>query len=158
VLLVSVRQSQRSFALKVGNSTDTGTWRVVNFQVVRLMSSISFPQSSQHSLASSSPSHHDQFYAPPFDSNSSFQMNPLSSHPPRTPRTSIISSGSQIYGTGTLESKEEEEGQNLELEKDLDDQEEEKVKSLQVRVRKEDVWREMFLTSNGRDKAFVRIV
>ena len=37
-----------------------------------------------------------------------------------------------------------------------DDVEEEKAKPPVGSVRKEEIWREMFLTSNGRDKAFVR--
>ncbi|KIJ19940.1 hypothetical protein PAXINDRAFT_96239 [Paxillus involutus ATCC 200175] len=57
------------------------------------MSSISFPHSADDDLASSSSSLHNsmhaQFYTPPsFDASNSFQINPLSAHPPRTPRPS----------------------------------------------------------------------
>lgn len=38
------------------------------------------------------------------------------------------------------------------------DEEEESVKSAERKIRKEEVWREMFLTSNGRDKAFVSMI
>ena len=38
------------------------------------------------------------------------------------------------------------------------DEEEEVVKSAERRIRKEEVWREMFLTSAGRDKAFVSMI
>ena len=38
------------------------------------------------------------------------------------------------------------------------DEEEESVKSAERRIRKEEVWREVFLTSVGRDKALVRMM
>jgi hypothetical protein len=42
---------------------------------------------------------------------------------------------------------------------DLDlDQEDEKVKAAEKKVLKEEVWREIILTSNGRDKAFVSAI
>jgi hypothetical protein len=115
------------------------------------MSSISFPTEQQ---ATSTNNGH--FYPSSFDTNSSFQMNPLSSHPPRTPRTSIISSTStaHAYGSSIYETKEETDevvGADGE-----DDDNEEEVKMVEGKVRAEEVWREMFLTSNGRDKAFVR--
>lgn len=117
------------------------------------MSSISFP-SGHTSSESSSSTNDSQFYAPSFDANSSFQMNPLSSHPPRTPRTSIISS-SHIYGTSIYESKDETQEQST-VEDEEPDEEEDKVKEAESKIRKEEIWKEMFLTSNGRDKAFVR--
>lgn len=83
-------------------------------------------------------------------------MNPHSSHPPRTPRTSIISSGSNVYGTSIYDANEVDQEKPHEVEDELEDEEDDKVKALEARVRKEDVWREMLLTSNGRDKAFVR--
>jgi hypothetical protein len=124
----------------------------VNHYYLLTMSSISFPHNSS---SDSSPSPHDSSFYPPFDSNSSFQMNPHSSHPPRTPRTSIISSGSNVYGTSIYETNEVEQEKPLEVEDELEDEEDDKGKALEARVRKEDVWREMLLTSNGRDKAFV---
>jgi hypothetical protein len=36
-----------------------------------------------------------------------------------------------------------------------DEEDEDQVKEAETRVRKEAVWKEIFLTSNGRDKAFV---
>lgn len=117
------------------------------------MSGISFPSDSS---GSSSSSHNAQFYAPPFEGNSSFQMNPLSSHPPRTPRVSMMSS-SNVYGSSIYENKEEPQEHIDPEDEELEDQED-KVKELESRIRNEDVWREMFLTSNGRDKAFVRLL
>lgn len=52
------------------------------------------------------------------------------------------------------EEKEEVEEQDA-VEVSEIDEEEDRVKEAERRVRKEDVWREMFLTSYGRDKAFV---
>jgi len=111
------------------------------------MSSISFPNHR------SSDSHEDQFYTPEFD-NSSFQMNPLSSHPPRTPRTSIVPNSSSTYSNGKYQSSNEDNQEKVEIEDIEIDEEEESVKSAERRIRKEEVWREMFLTSAGRDKAF----
>ncbi|KAJ7179833.1 hypothetical protein C8R43DRAFT_1083966 [Mycena crocata] len=115
------------------------------------MSHISFP--SEHSVDSSS-SHHNggQFYSSSFDASSSFQMNPLSSHPPRTPRTSV-SSSSHVYGASIYETKEEPQEPPIDEEDELEEGTE-LLKQAELRVRKEEVWREMFLTSNGRDKAF----
>jgi len=118
------------------------------------MSSITFPLGHQSSPSSDNDAH--GFYPPPsFDGNSSFQMNPLSSHPPRTPRTSlIIASHSHVYGTDIYEDAEEKQPQSIDVDEDVDE-EEVNVKDLQHKVHKEDIWREMILTSNGRDKAFV---
>ncbi|KDR83551.1 hypothetical protein GALMADRAFT_235764 [Galerina marginata CBS 339.88] len=112
------------------------------------MSSISFPNSHRPT-----DSHHeDQFYTPSFDT-SSFQMNPLSSHPPRTPRTSMHASSSNHYSASVYDAKEEIEepvdAEDIEI-----DHEEDRVKVAETRIREEEVWREMFVTSNGRDKAF----
>ncbi len=38
------------------------------------------------------------------------------------------------------------------------DEQEDKVTQIEGRVRKEDIWNEMFLTSSGRDKGFVRLL
>lgn len=123
-----------------------------------IMSTISFPNphSPSHQDSPSSPGSHTQsphvnFFPASYDpqgSASSFQINPLSSHPPRTPRTSVISSSIQkeVYSSG------EEHNERL-LEDDED------VERLEIgtgkRVRKEEVWREMLATSTGRDKALV---
>ena len=111
------------------------------------MSSISFPHVS---TSTSSSTYDAQFYTPAFDPSSSFQMNPLSPHPLRTPRTSL-SASSQIYSVN----KEDDTEKPISLEEESDDQEEDKVQELQTRVRCEEVWREMVGSSNGRDKAFV---
>src|ERR1700722_5424740 len=116
------------------------------------MSSVAFPP-LDHS--SSSPTDDSQYYQPPFDPSSSFQMNPLSSHPPRTPRTSIISTNSHLYDSTVFDTKDDPQEQVLVV----DDQDEHdhtpKSQEAESKIRKEAVWREMFLTSDGRDKAFV---
>ncbi|KAF8165164.1 hypothetical protein B0H34DRAFT_649724 [Crassisporium funariophilum] len=114
------------------------------------MSSISFPNDSMASR--NSDVHQDQYYSPSFD-NSSFQMNPHSSHPPRTPRTSIIASSSHTYGGSIYETKEEVE-EKVDVEDMEIDDEEDKTKDAEKRISREEVWREMSLSSNGRDKAF----
>ena len=82
-------------------------------------------------------------------------MNPLSPHPPRTPRTSIVPNSSSTYSNGKYQSSNEGDGEKVEIEDVEIDEEEESVKSAERKIRKEEVWREMFLTSSGRDKAFV---
>ncbi|KAJ7276228.1 hypothetical protein B0H12DRAFT_1084238 [Mycena haematopus] len=114
------------------------------------MSHVSFP--SDHGDSSSSHANGGQFYSS-FDANSSFQMNPLSSHPPRTPRTSIVSSASHAYGSGIYDTKEDPQEPPIDEEDELEEGTEQ-LKLAEMRVRKEEVWREMLLTSNGRDKAF----
>ena len=80
-------------------------------------------------------------------------MNPLSSHPPRTPRASVVSD-SHVYGGDIYTPKEEVmEEQPEYFSEDEDDKAQVEAKS---RIRKEDVWRELLKTSYGRDKAFVR--
>lgn len=114
------------------------------------MSSISFPTEQQASSANNG-----HFY-PPFDGNSSFQMNPLSSHPPRTPRTSIISTTSTTHAYDSSIYVTKDEADKSVVVDEEDDDNEEEAKAVKGKVRREEVWREMFLTSNGRDKAFVR--
>ncbi|KAH9853743.1 hypothetical protein C2E23DRAFT_727514 [Lenzites betulinus] len=122
------------------------------------MSSITFPYGHGHASSSSVSINDSQYnrlsasYEPPTDT-SSFQMNPLSSHPPRTPRTSIMSNGSHVFGNDIYDTKadSEEKSQAIEVE---DDEEDEKPDSSKDRVRREDVWRELLKSANGRDKAF----
>ena len=91
----------------------------------------------------------------PYDSSfgtpHGIQMNPLSPHPPRTPRTSTVySSGYELPATSpkrisaSLDVEPEEERVNDQPAK--------------TQVRNEEVWREIVKTSDGRDKAFVRCV
>ncbi|KAF8974408.1 hypothetical protein BDZ97DRAFT_1911594 [Flammula alnicola] len=115
------------------------------------MSSISFPNNPMSHRPEDS-QHEDQFYTPSFD-NSSFQINPLSSHPPRTPRTSMHASTSHTFSSSIYEEKIEEKVE-VDVEDIEIDPEEDNVQELEKRVRKEEVWREMIVTSNGRDKAF----
>lgn len=96
------------------------------------MSSITFPSGAS------------QFYPPSFDTSASFQVNPLGSHPPRSSHNATELEHSAIIDEKTAP-------EDVEL-----DEQEDKVKEVEGRVRKEDVWTEMFSTSNGRDKAFVR--
>ena len=127
------------------------------------MSSVTFPYAGPNHASSSSVSMSDSQYGgrfsasyePPSDT-SSFQMNPLSSHPPRTPRTSIVSNGSHIFGTDIYDTKADAGEKPLEIEAEDSEEEDEKPGSAKSRVRREDVWREMLKSSNGRDKAFVR--
>jgi hypothetical protein len=85
-----------------------------------------------------------QFYPPSFDTSASFQVNPLGAHPPRSSHNAA-----DLGDNPTIDEKTAPEDVEL-------DEQEDKVKQVEGRVRKEDVWDEMFLTSNGRDKAFVR--
>lgn len=135
------------------------------------MSSISFPYGGHgHASSSSFISVQDSAsdtgshrlsaasYDPPNDT-SSFQMNPLSSHPPRTPRTSLMSNGSHVFGTDVYDTKEDAQvTHTFEVEADESESEDgEKADGARARVRREDVWRELLKSANGRDKAFVRI-
>jgi hypothetical protein len=59
-----------------------------------------------------------------------------------------------MYGSGIYETKE---GTDEVVDVDEEDDDgEDRAKPVEGKVRREEVWREMFLTSNGRDKAFVR--
>ena len=116
------------------------------------MSSISFPNHHR-----TSGSHEDQFYTPEFD-NSSFQMNPLSSHPPRTPRTSIVPNSSSTFSNGKYENSNEDNREKVDIEDIEIDEEEENVKSAERKIRKEEIWRGMLHTSAGRDKVFVSMI
>ncbi|KAI0771884.1 hypothetical protein BD413DRAFT_546847 [Trametes elegans] len=121
------------------------------------MSSITFPYAGPNHASSSSVSMSDsQFtasYDPPTDT-SAFQMNPLSSHPPRTPRTSIMSNASHVFGTDIYDTKADAEEKSQEIEVEDSDLEDEKPGSAKSRVRREEVWRELLKSANGRDKAF----
>ncbi|KAI9001219.1 hypothetical protein BD414DRAFT_474017 [Trametes punicea] len=81
-------------------------------------------------------------------------MNPLSSHPPRTPRTSIVSNRSHVCGTEVYDPKADAEEKSQEIEVEDPEEEDEMSRSAKSRVRREDVWRELLKSSNGRDKAF----
>ncbi|KIJ70291.1 hypothetical protein HYDPIDRAFT_78960 [Hydnomerulius pinastri MD-312] len=135
------------------------------------MSSITFP-GGDDDLSMSSSSLHDsmqsQFYAPPSfaDVSSSFQMNPLSAHPPRTPRPSTAAQAQvhfenmsiSVYDEKTEEQQDREtekgvSGEDADEEDELDE-ESERVKEAEKKVGSHEVWRDMMVTSNGRDKAF----
>ncbi|KAJ8595333.1 hypothetical protein M405DRAFT_807418 [Rhizopogon salebrosus TDB-379] len=137
------------------------------------MSSITFPHLGEDMGSSSSPSSmHDSmqgsFYSPPaFDVSSSFQMNPLSAHPPRTPRPSSaaqshfrnMSMSISVYDEKGEEQQDTEtvKGDNAEVDEDGVeelDEEDVRVKEAEKLVKTHEVWRDLFVTSNGRDKAF----
>lgn len=114
-----------------------------------VMSVISFPGQP----SSSSP--HEALYPLSFDSASTngFQMNPLSAHPPRTPRTSVTM---PFSSQPSAENEETEEYPN-ELEVEVNDEEEDGQEKLAAKsqVRAQEIWRELLETSGGRDKTFV---
>lgn len=119
------------------------------------MSAISFP----HHPEGSGSGEHDMhgFYPPPsssFDGSSSFQMNPLSAHPPRTPRVSMVGAHSHVYGTDIYQTPNDT-GAPSTIEEEGEEEEKESVQVKVHKIRKENIWREMLLTSTGRDKAFV---
>ena len=95
----------------------------------------------------------------PSSSSATFTINPASSRPPsmslqtRTPRTSLVGSHAERptsafemsnYGEPAINEKEALEASSLTAE------------SNSKAVRIIEVWRELFLTSTGRDKALVR--
>jgi hypothetical protein len=62
-----------------------------------------------------------------------------------------------VYGTNIYESSEEKEEESGDVGEDVEEKDD-KVLDIRPKVRKEDIWREMILTSVGRDKAFVGIL
>jgi len=111
------------------------------------MSSVTFPNASHYRMHSN-----DEDGIAPYDSSfgttHGIQMNPLSPHPPRTPRTSTAySSGYDLPAPSPSR-----------IPATLDvEPEEERVEAhpAKTRVRNEEVWREIVKSSDGRDKAFV---
>ncbi|KAG6837948.1 hypothetical protein H0H93_008342 [Arthromyces matolae] len=87
-------------------------------------------------------------------------MNPLSSHPPRTPRTSNVSSSSALNAQAPRSIYEKEETtapleDHTKEELDENDIEEHPASKLvPIQISSEEVWRDLLLTTNGRDKAF----
>ncbi|KAG6378436.1 hypothetical protein JVT61DRAFT_12691 [Boletus reticuloceps] len=126
------------------------------------MSSISFPHCGDADLVPSSSlrdSMQAQFYAPPgFDVSGSFQMNPLSAHPPRTPRPSTTQSHFGNTTTSVYDEKSEATekgvaGDTADEDEEVDE-EGERVAEAEKKVDRHEVWRDMLVTSGGRDKAF----
>lgn len=147
------------------------------------MSSIMFPHASENSVSSPDALHesmHSQFYRPSsFDVSDSFQMNPLSAHPPRTPCTSTaMTPGSSShsrphsahFGSVSISVYDEKEdntpaacidaAQDHTAGDDGDgvayelDEEDARVKAAESKVPAHEVWRDILATSYGRDKAF----
>ncbi|KAI0301792.1 hypothetical protein B0F90DRAFT_1838296 [Multifurca ochricompacta] len=106
----------------------------------------------------SSSSHHDPLYPLSFDSASAggFQMNPLSAHPPRTSRNSVITTSAMSFSSQGNNSKEDMEERPDDPEEELDDDDEgsQEKSAAKGQVHAQDVWRELLKTSVGRDKAF----
>ena len=133
------------------------------------MSSIAFPHSADADgdlVPSSSlrDSMQAQFYTPPPFDMGSFQMNPLSAHPPRTPRPSTAAHSHFGNTTASLYDEKSEEqapeggaAGNAADEDEEIDEESERVVEAERRVGGHEVWRDMLVTSQGRDKAFVSI-
>lgn len=89
-------------------------------------------------------------------------MNPLSAHPPRTPKPSLHASSSRHFASASIyedarEVVEEkisfdvvDDDDDVEIEEENDD-----VKDAEKKVRQEEIWRDIIVSSNGRDKVFV---
>ncbi|EJD01047.1 uncharacterized protein FOMMEDRAFT_21505 [Fomitiporia mediterranea MF3/22] len=125
------------------------------------MSTVSFPGTASHTR--SHPSVQEDFFGSSYDPSSSFQMNPASPHPPRTPRTSVISNtesyvyGSDVYASSVShqeETQEKPETAHFEEEEVAEDVEEDVDEKAVQKVKTPEVWREVLRTSSGRDKAF----
>lgn len=118
------------------------------------MASITFPNPQTGPLPSS---HQEDLYYSEngfAEASSSFQMNPLSQHPPRAPRQSITSNGSTSYQESAYGGVTEKGDNDVDIDVDDLDEDEQRVKDAERKVVPDEVWKEMMLTSNGRDKAF----
>jgi hypothetical protein len=83
-------------------------------------------------------------------------MNPESAHPPRTPRTSVTTT-THFSSRASAENEGTDDGPT-ELEIEVNEEEEdsqEKKSAARNLIHPQEVWRELFGTSSGRDKAFV---
>ena len=114
------------------------------------MDSVAFPAGSHYGIASinTNVGDEDDSYHSNFGNAHGIQMNPLSPRPPRTPRTSTAySSGYDVTSPSPRHIPA-----SVEVET-----EEERVPDppAEPRVRKEEVWKEIVKTSDGRDKALV---
>lgn len=117
------------------------------------MSSISFVRPS--SPASSTTSHGTRratFPISSFEPDQAFQMNPLSFHPPRTPRPSLTSQAdmySNLYPDREEKAAFEQEERSDNHDSAID------TSHIGGFVRRSEVWRDIISTSVGRDKALV---
>jgi hypothetical protein len=80
-------------------------------------------------------------------------MNPLSSHPPRTPRSSLAFG----YNSDTALTTHEDTKPELSIDTNGTDVDEDDIHShpQNARVSKEEIWREVVKSSKGRDKTLV---
>lgn len=125
---------------------------------VRRMSSISFPggSPSYHHSSGAGFEHPDpQSHTPSYDNVSDvFRMNPLSHHPPRTPRQSVTASS--VYSGEAYHPLDETPETKELFEDEMEDEDVKARTQAEGKVRKEEIWRDLLTTSNGRDKALVR--
>lgn len=122
------------------------------------MSSISFPggSPSYHHSSGAGFEHPDpQSHTPSYDNVSDvFRMNPLSRHPPRTPRQSVTASS--VYSGEAYHPLDETPETKELFEDEMEDEDVKARTQAEGKVRKEEIWRDLLTTSNGRDKALVR--
>ncbi|TFY80268.1 hypothetical protein EWM64_g3744 [Hericium alpestre] len=83
-----------------------------------------------------------------------FQMNPLSDHPPRTPRTSVAASNAPSYNPGIYVSQEEAEERPTDLEEEVGVEYDLVKSQARARVTVGEIWHDIVKSSAGRDKAF----
>ena len=116
-------------------------------------SNIAFPP---HSGSSSSNGHPDGFFGHNYHSPSPFQHNPLSAHPPRTPRPSSVSH-SYIYSSEAFHPTAESREKIIEAEEVSGSDVEETKSDTKgtTKVTGAEIWRDVIKTSAGRDKVFV---
>ena len=124
------------------------------------MSSITFPGGtpSYHHASAAAFDHPDpQSHTPSFDNVSDvFRMNPLSHHPPRTPRQSVTASSASAYGVEAYNPLDETPETKELYEEDSEDEDDKARTQAEGKVKKEEIWRDLLTTSNGRDKTLVR--
>ncbi|KAA1466147.1 hypothetical protein DENSPDRAFT_830894 [Dentipellis sp. KUC8613] len=120
------------------------------------MSSISFPNPSVDSSSPESSRNDGPLYPLSFDgvSNGGFQMNPLSAHPPRTPRTSLVPSSATVYNSEVYMGQAEAEERPTDLEEEIGVDDDPVKSQARSKVRLQEIWHDIVKTSYGRDKAF----
>ncbi|TFY72497.1 hypothetical protein EVG20_g523 [Dentipellis fragilis] len=119
------------------------------------MSSISFPNPSVDPSLPESSRHEGSLYPLSFDgvSNGGFQMNPLSAHPPRTPRTSLVPSSATVYNSEVYMGQAEAEERPTDLEEEIGVDDDPVKSQARSKVRLQEIWHDIVKTSYGRDKA-----
>ncbi|KIY72942.1 hypothetical protein CYLTODRAFT_387799 [Cylindrobasidium torrendii FP15055 ss-10] len=106
-----------------------------------------------------------QYYSAAFDTSASFTMNPLSQHPPRTPHASITRRSSALPGSetshrqsmlsnGTVDEKRRSVFEDTPESDESVAGDDEAEQVAKAKVLPEEIWRDLFASSNGRDKGF----